>query len=94
MELQDSTGVVVRTIATADSTAAGSKDPSGADISRGTWQGPNLVVPSAGPEGRQVTQTYSLTDDGQTLKVTTHIDASGDRPAADFTRVYHRKRNG
>ena len=100
VELQDSTGVVLRRIITADSTAASTpglsakeKDQSVVETSRGTWEGQNLVVRSPGPDGHEVTQTYSLTDDGQTLKVTTHREAVGDRPAVDFTRVYHKTKS-
>jgi hypothetical protein len=116
IELQDSTGVVLRRIIIADSTgdstgdstadstadsAAASpfdlsvkpKDPSVIETSRGTWEDQSLVVRSLGPDGPQATQTFSLADDGQTLKVTTHVEASGDRPAADFTRVYRKTKS-
>jgi hypothetical protein len=109
VELQDSTGVVLRRITTADSTgdstgnstgnstgasqpdlSANPKDPSVIETSRGTWEDQSLVVRSPGPDGHQATQTFSLADDGQTLKVTTHVEASGDRPAVEFTRIYHK----
>jgi hypothetical protein len=105
VELQDSTGVVLRRITTADSTgnatgtstgasqpdlSADPKDPSVIETSRGIWEDQSLVVRSPRPDGPQATQTFSLADDGQTLKVTTHVEASGDRPAVEFTRVYHR----
>jgi hypothetical protein len=90
VELQDSTGVVLRRIITAVSNTASPDDSSGVETSRGTWQDQNLIVRSPGPDGHQATQTYSLADGGQTLRVTTHIDASEDRPAVDFKRVYRK----
>jgi hypothetical protein len=100
VELRDSTGVVLRRIITGDSTAASRQDlapspadSSGVETSRGTWQGQNLVVQSPGPGGHPTTQTYSLADDGQTLRISTLVEASGDRPAVDFTRVYRKTKS-
>ena len=100
VELQDSTGVVLRRIIISDATAASPKDlapspkdQSGVETSRGTWQDQNLVVQSPGPGEHPTTQTYSLADDGQTLKISTHVEASGDRPAVDFTRVYRKTKS-
>lgn len=60
------------------------------ETSRGTRQEQDLLVRSSGPGGQQVTQTYSLGPAGQTMNVATHAEASGDRPAVEFTRVYRK----
>jgi hypothetical protein len=91
VELRDSTGVVIRRIVIGAKGEVAPKDASGVEQVPGTWKGPELVVETPSPRGGTATQTYKLSDDGKSLNITTHIDANGDRPARDFTRVYQRK---
>lgn len=90
VELRDSTGVVIRRILLGVKGEVAPQDSSGVEQVAGTWQGADLVVVTPRPRGGPVTETYQVSADGKALSITTHIDASGDRPARDFTRVYRK----
>jgi hypothetical protein len=90
IELRDSTGVAMRRIVITGQGKASPQDQEGVAQVPGAWQGRDLVVETTNPRGGSVKQTYELADNGQTLKITTHLDPAGDRPAVDVTRVYRR----
>jgi hypothetical protein len=90
VELRDSTGLVMRRIVITGQGKASPQDQKGVEQAPGAWQGQDLVVETTNPRGGSVKQTYELADNGQTLKITTHLDPAGDRPAVDFTRVYRK----
>jgi hypothetical protein len=92
LEMADSASAVVERIVIADSTEVQPVDANGVPQLHGTWQGQDLQVEAAGPNGGQVTQTWELAEDGNTLKITTAFEGAGNgrnRPPA-FTRVYQR----
>ena len=53
---------------------------------RAFWQGDALVVERTFDNGRQITQTYALSQDDQQLYVTIRVE--GDRQSVEFRRVY------
>ena len=57
---------------------------------QGKWQGDLLEVTQSNPRGGQMTQTYHLADDGNTLEVRVRMER-GDMPAREFVRVYRRE---
>lgn len=90
-EVKDSTGAVVERILT---TPGGSTVATEANGVRGVpakWQGQDLQITVTGPSGRTMTQTWSLGEDGKSLKITTNIEnpRQGDK-SLQFTRVYQK----
>jgi hypothetical protein len=92
LEIADSTKAVVERIVISDSTQVQPVDANGVPQLRGAWQGQDLQVEAATPNGGKVTQTYTLADDGNTLKITTTFEGVGNdqNRAPTFTRVYQR----
>lgn len=54
------------------------------------WKGSDFVVKRAMKDGPSATRTYSLTDDGRQLVVTTKV-SGGRGPGREFTSIYERQ---
>jgi hypothetical protein len=90
VSFEDSTGTVLEEITTLGAARDTLLHAPGASVVAGAWKDSALTVERSNPRGK-ATQTYTLKDDGATLVIQTHIEASGGQmPARDFKRVYKR----
>lgn len=90
IELRDSTGVVVQRVLTGTKVAVAPVDSAGVAQFSGEWLGQRLEAHGQGPRGGTLTETYEIIDGGKALRITTHMQPPGDRPAFDITRVFAR----
>lgn len=88
VSFEDSSGTVLREIATVPAEADTFLRAPGALHVSGTWNKDALVVTRTGPRDAKITETISLKDKGKTLVIDTKFEASGDRPSREFKRVY------
>jgi len=89
VSFEDSTGAVVREVATVSAAADTFAHAPGALHVAGEWKGDKLVIEREGPRGK-VTETLSLEDKGATLVLKTRMESNGDMPSREFKRVYRK----
>lgn len=84
----DSAGTAVQEIVYADPAPA----PASKGVRRlgGEWNGRSLVALGETPMGGELTETWTLKEQGRTLEIRTKVLPGDDRPALEFTRVYQR----
>jgi hypothetical protein len=90
VSFEDTSGHVLREITTVPAEADTFAHAPGAMRLTGQWKGAELDVQGAGGRGGRMSEMITLEDGGNTLVIHTRIEASGDRPARDFKRVYVR----
>jgi hypothetical protein len=90
IEMRDSTGVVVQRVLMDAKGEVAPVDSAGVAQLSGEWKGQTLKARSNEPRGGTLTETYEIIDGGKALKITTHIQPPGDRPAFDVARVFAR----
>jgi hypothetical protein len=89
VSFEDSTGAVVREVATVSAEADTFAHAPGALHVPGEWKGDKLVIEREGPRGK-VTETISLEDKGSTLVLKTKMEGNGEMPSREFKRVYRK----
>ncbi len=90
VSFEDSTGTVLQEITTLGAAKDTLLHAPGAAVVAGAGKDTALTVERSSPRGK-ATQTYTLKDNGATLIIQTHIEASGGQmPARDFKRVYRK----
>jgi hypothetical protein len=89
VSFEDTTGAVIREIATVVAAADTFPPAPGAQHVRGTWDAGKLHVSNEGPRGK-VTETISLEGKGKTMVIDVKIEPAGDMPPREFKRVYTR----
>ncbi len=90
IELRDTLGVVFQSVIVTEDKEVAPVDSSGVAQLRGKWQGQGLEAEAQGSRGGTMEETYALTDDGKTLKITTKVLLSSSRPPIEFSRTYAR----
>jgi len=90
ISFEDTTGHVIREITTVSAAADTFAHAPGAQQLTGVWKGDQLVVQRPGGRGRAMTETITLEEDGQALKIDTKLQSDGSMPSREFKRVYLR----
>jgi len=90
VSLEDTTGRVLREIATVPADADTFARAPGAQHVIGAWVGDTLEVRHATPDGRVVVESWLLANDGRTLVATVSVEGDEQRPARSMKRVYVR----
>ncbi len=88
VSFEDSSGAVVREIATVAAAADTFTHAPGALHVSGRWDKDKLIVEHAGPRDSKITETLWLKDDGKTLVIDNKFESNGDMPSREFKRVY------
>jgi hypothetical protein len=89
LSIADSAGTVVQEIALRPLTGDEGGTESQAPVVAGKWKGDKLEVERADPRGT-MTQSFALSDKGQSLVVSTKVEPADGRPAFETKRVYRR----
>jgi len=89
VSFEDTTGAVIREVATVGADADTFPPAPGAQHVRGTWDGGKLLISNEGPRGK-VTETVSLQGKDKTMVIDVKIEPAGDMPPREFKRVYTR----
>jgi hypothetical protein len=90
VSFEDSSGAVLREIATVPAEADTFTHAPGAEHVSGQWQDGKLVIQRTGPRESKITETISLKDDGKSLLIDTKVESGGDMPSREIKRVYNR----
>jgi len=89
LSIADSAGTVVQEIALRPESGDADGSGDGPPVLPGQWKGDRLEVKRTTPRGT-MTQTFALSDKGQSLVVSTKVEPSGGRPGFENKRVYRR----
>jgi hypothetical protein len=89
VSFEDSTGAVIREVATVPAEADTFARAPGAQHVAGTWQKDKLVIARPGPRDSRVTETISLKDKGKTMVIDVKVEPAEGSPV-EFKRVYER----
>ena len=90
VSFEDSSGVVMQEIATVSADHDTLLHAPSAQVVYGTWKGSKLEVDRKSPRGAQITQTFELDDQGETLVIQIKIAGNGQMPGMNVKRVYTR----
>jgi hypothetical protein len=89
VRLEDSLGVVLRSIETAEGAGAADASPESTQV-EGRWNGSRLEVRREGPRGGSMVQSYSIEDHGRSLVIRTKVERGGGGRTMEFKRVYRK----